>query len=408
MQRVAAVSIAVIAILVTSVGIAAAPTASPDNRAISVMHYPLPGPDEAPFPTGGKHGRFVTDGRYLYELGGDYSGNPGMQSGRSELWRLDTQSLVDGKPPQWERLVSYCGAGQTVMPGRPDEVPFAYDSRRKRLVMGADGFMYGNAGPCTEHPEMTGNGQWMEFDLSSGLWRKLPKPTGDHLTGRGSYHMQYDPVRDTMLRFGSHQLGVLNRGANVQTVYNAPPALRAQVGTMDIRKEYTALDAAGRWLYVLEPTHALLIRINLDDPSRWEWHKIPVPRLKYISGTARAVIYGQQMLAWTGDRVLGFSTWQDGPEPGPGSLRGSFRPWEWSETDGFHWLSDTDPNTGVRAYGNVGCWVPGVGFVSIGGFDDPATPVHENQYMSVMKIKGVVKSDAPPASKAEPKKQAQP
>ncbi len=388
-HRIVVLSIAALSLLIAIPHVYAEPGTVGDSASgltIRVLHFPLPAPGEGPFPRGGKHGRFATDGRYVYELGGDYAGSPGMQSGRSELWRLDTQALSAGQTAPWQRLVSYCGADQTVMPGRPDEVPFAYDSRRKLLVMAAGGFMYGNAGPCKEHPEITGTHQWMEFDIATGKWRKLPNPSGDKLTGRGTYHMRYDPVRDNMLRFSNHELGVVNRERNVQKVYKAPAALLAQVGKMDIRKEYTAIDTKGRWIYVLEPTESMLIRVNLDNPSRWEWQALPIPKLKYINGRERAVIYGQQMLAWTGDHVLGFSTWQGGPNPGPGSLNGQFHPWVWSENGSFHWLSANDPQSGVTAFGNIGCWVPQLGFVSIGGFDEPQTPVHEDQYMYVMKL----------------------
>src|SRR5215813_1879724 len=75
---------------------------------------------------GSKHLRLAPNPRNgrIYFEGGDYGSNPGDGSFENGLWSYDVVK------DQWIMDYPYCGYPGDIMPGRPDEVGWVWDSKR--------------------------------------------------------------------------------------------------------------------------------------------------------------------------------------------------------------------------------------------------------------------------------------
>lgn len=227
----------------------------PSNTWVGV---PLPTPSNHGSACDGgacKHVRvaYNTMNKRTYWLGGDHESGPNhAQSGSNEMW---SYSVSTGT---WRIETPYCLQSGQYQPSHPDEVGFAYDSRRNQFWH-YPGYQYQpNPGEC---PSIQVYHKPMVYDVTTGLWSDPNLPYDAWLV-RASV---YDPVLDRTISFeydGSsyfeHNLGtgVMRR---VSTVI--PPGEDGGTAQLAYGK---ALDLNGRKLYAVDTFRGKLYRLNLD------------------------------------------------------------------------------------------------------------------------------------------------
>jgi hypothetical protein len=225
-------------------------------------------------PTGGKHGRvFYHPGlRQIVFAGGDWHTSQPQYEGSgdfvgSEIWSLDT--LLD----RWTLLRPFC-VPNAVQPGRPDNVVWAYDSKRDRGLM-APGFFGITQKASSGCGAIEGWGGYA-FDFSTHEFTGpdaaagLPAPpagTGGQSWGgdEGGAWGVYDPVNDELVRVrNGMKLERLNLATKSWRIQN----LSDPGGTTPHRSQQV-IDVKGRAVFFLAPWHKppSLIRVSLKDGS---------------------------------------------------------------------------------------------------------------------------------------------
>ena len=232
------------------------------------MARPLPEVGQGPCPRWGgcKHVHLAVNplnGR-IYLEGGDYPGSVGDDSYRNETY---SYSIAND---DWILEYPYCGPAGDIQPDHPDEVGWVWDSRRQVFWM-IPGYL-----------ESLRNGQpgcggaiqrWgiLVFDPITRKW----SPGGVHWPNTGGTERpkfaQYDPVTDTIIMLNQGMsVDILNLGRD----WNSPSrwerfALSFDSAGVSLSNSYlgsegTAIDVAGRAIYVIEPYSGRLIRYHID------------------------------------------------------------------------------------------------------------------------------------------------
>jgi hypothetical protein len=211
-------------------------------------------PGEGPCAGGDcKHMRLAfnyADGR-IYFCGGDYGGSPYIDSGRQEIW---SYSIGDGS---WRLEHPYCGTAGEVNPTHPDEVGWAYDSRRNIFWM-IPGYMGQDNGECTTGTQV--RNQIMSFDPATDRWsfenRQLPT---DVTLGSNGF-AQYDSLTDTILQFFYASCS----GVLIYDIANDSWTRECHTGNFFLSKEYSAMDRVNRVIYSIDGDQNKLYRYSID------------------------------------------------------------------------------------------------------------------------------------------------
>ena len=192
---------------------APAPGALPANTWVAV---PQPPPGKAPLARAGKHARGAYDtkrGRLLI-TGGDRDGS---DAGNASVWSV---SLADGSA---EELSPMCRPEPELMPNFPDNVVWAYDSRRDQAIL-LRGFFFplsrGVAMCKRDDPNVVRAD--LVFDLATRTWLPAPwsvSPMGVGSDSSGPTFGVYDEPTDSVYAYkwdgawGANML-ILNRATN--------------------------------------------------------------------------------------------------------------------------------------------------------------------------------------------------
>jgi hypothetical protein len=248
-------------------------------------------------PTGGKHGRtFYHPGlKQMIYAGGDWKtaqpNNDGSFVG-SEIWALDVAN------DKWTQLRPFC-VPSAVQPGRPDNVVWAYDSKRDRGLM-APGFYAITQGANSGCGAREGWGAYA-FDFSTKQFvgpddaAGLPAPplggAGGQTWGgdEGGAWGVYDSINDELVRVrNGMRLERLNLATKTWNVQN----LSDPGGTTPHRSQQV-VDVKGRAVFFLAPWRKppSLIRVSLKNGSVTA---IPLPqqyRLPDTGGTEDYLVF---------------------------------------------------------------------------------------------------------------------
>jgi hypothetical protein len=181
-----------------------------------------------------------------YWMGGDHDnqGSGWTDSGSNEMW---TYSI---KNDAWNLVMPYCLDAGDVHPAHPDEVGWAYDSRRNRFWM-YPGYM-GTSATCP--PSWKIGGESMRFDVATSDWDSMA--IGWEYPMTLSRFSVYDYLGDKTLSFNYNGDNVtLHYLANDSVaIHNTIIPTGEGGGSANVREMYSALDEAGQKLYVMDAT----------------------------------------------------------------------------------------------------------------------------------------------------------
>jgi hypothetical protein len=206
------------------------------------------------------------DGR-IYILGGDHNNGDGFpQSGSNEMWSYSARTY------DWRIETPYCLPAGQLQPANPDEVGFAFDSRRNQFWM-YPGYMNVSSVNC---PSTAVSEKPMVYDVPTRTWRDPQLPWDAPLVR----FSQYDAVRDRTIsfeydgsRYVEHNLAT-NVVRRVSTV--VPPG--EDGGGAFIGDQWTAVDPNGRKLYVIGIIGTgKLYRFDLDTDEFRFMANTPIP-----------------------------------------------------------------------------------------------------------------------------------
>jgi hypothetical protein len=201
-----------------------------------------------------KHTRLLYDSkRYKVVLaGGDIYLSPAAGDGSNYVFSIDLASSAD---PKWALPVgwsagSWCPSGGTIIPGVPDNVGWAYDSKRDKFIM-TPGFYFVTQQGHTNCTGLTDVRTPVLFNPTTGNWESVPWSAPTNGYGAKFYNVVYDPVGDAMYRVGGNKIYKLDLAANTWSyyTYTNPPS-----GQYDDFAEISklAIDVARRKLYWLQ------------------------------------------------------------------------------------------------------------------------------------------------------------
>ena len=211
---------------------------------------------------GSKHARLFVRTRTgdLVLTGGDYE-HPSMSAqynGSQMVWAKN----LDDPSPEWRVLAPWCHG--PVMPGRPDTVLWAYDSRRDKGVI-MPGFYFVNQRGSTICPGVVEDGGPFFFDFATSLWQPadIPPPSDGWGGDLGALFGVYDPVTDSVLR-------VRYKG-HVQVEQFKLETKRWQVTklffgnvTVDPHADQSVIDVQGRAIYFIARATRTLVKYGID------------------------------------------------------------------------------------------------------------------------------------------------
>jgi hypothetical protein len=177
---------------------------------------PQPPPGKAPLARGGKHARGAYDTRRgrLLITGGDRDGSDG---GNGSVW---SANLADGTA---EELSPMCRPAPELMPNFPDNVVWAYDTKRDQALL-LRGYFFAQARGMTvckrdDHQIVR---QDLVFDVESRTWQPAPwpvSPLGPGSDSAGPTFGVYDEITDSLYAYkwdgawGGNML-ILHRDSN--------------------------------------------------------------------------------------------------------------------------------------------------------------------------------------------------
>jgi hypothetical protein len=223
--------------------------------------------------TGGKHFRLAANpvnGR-IYFLGGDWSTVHGEGSFKNSTWSYDIAT------DKWSLEYPYCGNPGEIMPARPDEVGWVYDTKRNLFWM-LPGFMgtdQSGPGICGKNPNSAKQvSAILTFDPATKKWAN-PGAAGEPLNPgvERSKSGVYDPVTDSIWRC-SYDGGmgmvwtVYNIAQNKWQLFQTPNAEGGKyINDVHLTHEYLAIDPAGRRIYAIDPNHYQLLILNMQTRS---------------------------------------------------------------------------------------------------------------------------------------------
>ncbi|MDO8475204.1 MAG: hypothetical protein Q7W02_03230 [Candidatus Rokubacteria bacterium] len=303
MKRPALVVLSLVLLASPAAPQSATPAASPTDTASEMplrtwIERPLrgwSGVGKSYMPTGGKHGRvFYHPGlKQMIFAGGDWKTlqpNDGNFVG-SEIWALDVARDV------WTQLRPFCVPG-AAQPGRPDNVVWAYDSKRDRGLM-APGF-YGISQKADSGCGAIEGWGGYAFDFATRQFTGpdagagLPAPPaaaggkgwgGDESGAWGVY----DPINDELVR--------VRNGMRLERLNLATKSWRTQdvsdPGGTTPHRSQQVIDVKGRAVLFLAPRRKppALIRVSLTDGAVTT---LPLPsqyRLPEAGGTEDYLVF---------------------------------------------------------------------------------------------------------------------
>ena len=223
--------------------------------------------------SGGKHFRLAANpvnGR-IYFLGGDWSGAPGDSSFKNSTWSYDIST------DKWTLEYPYCGNAGEIMPARPDEVGWVYDTKRNVFWM-LPGFMgtdQSGPGICGKNPNAAKQiSAILTFDPTAKKWSNpnaAPEPINPGV--ERSKSGVYDPVTDTIWRCTyDGGMGMLwtvhNIAQNKWETFQTPNAQGGgYINDVHLTHEYLAIDTVGRRIFAIDPNHYRLFILNMQTRS---------------------------------------------------------------------------------------------------------------------------------------------
>ncbi len=198
-----------------------------------------------------------------YSAGGDYGGNPGMQSYRQEIWSWEPETN------KWRKELGYCVPDGQVSWMHPDVIGWNFDPSRQGFWF-TPGMMPSGEKSCDKGTYY--RWQVLFFDPKSGKFTRPPQPppedypgntvTRKHpLGGDPNYFSAYLPVEDALFRIGAKKVAIFDIKSgkwNVST-HNGGEFR----GGLNFR--FTRPQVVGRDVYVNDAKRGRLFRFNLDD-----------------------------------------------------------------------------------------------------------------------------------------------
>lgn len=248
-------------------------------RAWTPRDLPVLGQGPAPRGHGGKHSRLFVRTRTgdLILTGGDYQ-HPSMsaqEDGSQMVWMKN----LDDPSSEWRILGPWCHG--PVMPGRPDNVVWAYDSKRDKGVI-MPGFYFASQKGSTICPGVVEDGGAFFFDFGTNRWEQaaIPRPPDGWGGDLGATFGVYDPVTDSVIRVryrGDPQVEQLKLATNRWET------TRLGFGhiTVDPHADQSVIDVRGRAIYFIARASRSLVKYGID--SRRVLRLIPLPAALDVS-----------------------------------------------------------------------------------------------------------------------------
>jgi len=198
-----------------------------------------------------KRGKLIT-------AGGDYAINGDSNNGNQPVWAIDL-----AKGTTWEKLMGLCPVGGGLIPSRPDNTTWAYDSKRDMALM-IPGFFFGTQGATSGCSGVTETNSAVLFNLSTNKWQ-LPSfaPPSDGYGGdTGSLFGLYDPVSDAAYRLRGSEgtMEVLHLATNTWEKIQLASAYSG-----DYHSDQSVIDVAGKSIYVVNRRGPSIIRYSIPD-----------------------------------------------------------------------------------------------------------------------------------------------
>jgi hypothetical protein len=245
------------------------------------------------------------DGR-LYCIGGDY-GFENDGSYQQKVWSTDPRSL----PIAWRLEYPYHGPAGADQPGRPDEVAFAYDTKRHLFWawpgIYADDTRLVPQGVHVYPGFATGRWGMFTFDPTKSLIDRFKYIGGvGSGEGRGRYGI-YDETTDSLWAIGEFsQLWQFHIPTRAVTTHSIPIATTGQ--RLDsARSNAEGVTQVGRELWVLEPygglplettTEQWVLAYNLDTKTARVVTKVPA-----LNGSDHGLNSAGQRIPYGGNRI---------------------------------------------------------------------------------------------------------
>ena len=228
-----------------------------------------PAPHSAYYSSKGKHGRVVfnpDDGK-MYLFSGDGGGERGLSNnGRQEMATYDIATDT------WENIQRYCRKDHGIQPMGPDEVGFAYDTKR-RVFWHNPGFGHHHkckGGKLLRHKVLS-------FDPVTRTWKDenrttLKKAFGE-ITGNHRFVI-YDPVQDALIGLRKNRAYVYHIADDRWEKHKINSEIAGD--------EYLAFDPEQRYIYVIENLRKRrLYRYNIDDEDLEDLGPVPKSAKRY-------------------------------------------------------------------------------------------------------------------------------
>ena len=236
-----------------------------------------PAPRSIAYSSKGKHGRVISnpvDGK-LYLFSGDGGGERkySVNSGRQEM------ATYDIRTDTWEKIQAYCRKDRGLQPMGPDEVGFAFDTKRN-VFWHNPGFGHYHGKACRDGKPV--RMKVLSYDPVTRLWkdenRTTLKQAFRETLGNHRFAV-YDPVKDALI-------GLRGRHAYVYTIAD-DEWNRISISSKIRGDEYLALDLEGRHIYVVENRNrGHLYRYDIDDEDLDDLGPLPASATRYKESQA--------------------------------------------------------------------------------------------------------------------------
>ena len=217
---------------------------------------PLPGIGKSPA-SEQKHERMAynpVNGR-LYFLGGDYGGPQFGASGRNEVYSYSVEFN------DWIQEQAYCRPDKGNQPSGPDQVGWAYDSKRKVFWMLPGYMTRPSAANCPDSNNVI-LGSIMSFDPATKTWAFENRTNS---TGAPSIIKfgHYDPVTDTLFRFAWAGYPRLETYHIDEDSWEYK-SFGSEFDHAYLGYDYDAIDLVDRVLYVVSALEGKLLKYKMD------------------------------------------------------------------------------------------------------------------------------------------------